>query len=103
MIFKVGDKAYPVDKRIRDEITPTWREMMNPAKSRLIKSNVFDAIEHITKTEKELHRHGISLVGKRILEVGCAYGERSYLMARYEGATVKGIDVNNYIVELSYC
>jgi 2-polyprenyl-3-methyl-5-hydroxy-6-metoxy-1,4-benzoquinol methylase len=101
VIFKVGDKEYPVDKRIRDEIVPTWREMMNPAKSRKLLANIYGAVDHVTKTEKELHKHGISLVGKNILEIGCAYGERSYLMAKYEGTAVKGIDVNNYIVEQS--
>jgi SAM-dependent methyltransferase len=55
----------------------------------------------LNQSEAILDSVGENLIGKDILEIGCAYGERCFLMARYEGTKVHGIDVDEYTVNQS--
>jgi 2-polyprenyl-3-methyl-5-hydroxy-6-metoxy-1,4-benzoquinol methylase len=101
MIFKTKNKEYQLIKGLRDKIKPEWQEMLKPARLRNINTEMYDFQNFLTRTECHLSKHNISLVGKNILEVGCSYGERCFLMAKYEGTRVHGIDVDDYIVEQS--
>jgi len=101
MIFKANGKEYPLIEGLRDKLKPDWFEMMKPKKHQKLESCLFPCIPFVLRTEEELAKHNISLVGKDILEAGCAYGERSYIMAKYEGTNVHGIDVDEYTADQS--
>lgn len=98
MNFKANNREYELDGGLRDTLKPDWREIFKPVKDSRLRTNPFIATPFVNKAEIELGKYGISLVGKDILEVGCCYGERSFLMARYEGTKVRGIDVDEYLV-----
>ena len=101
MEFVTKDKTFDLEIGLRDKLKPDWREIFKPARNYPIIPNLYIALPFVTKAEQELENHGISLVGKDILEVGCCYGERSFLMAKYEGTKVHGIDVDDYLVNQS--
>jgi len=101
MIFEANGTGYPLIDGLRDKLKPDWREMLEPKKNKKLESCLFPCIPFVLRTEEELAKHKISLVNKDILEVGCAYGERSYIMAKYEGTKVHGIDVDEYTVDQS--
>jgi SAM-dependent methyltransferase len=50
----------------------------------------------ILNAEGFLKKHGFSLVGKRVLDVGCHAGIHSYLLAALGAAAVHGIDIPEY-------
>ena len=100
-IFKVGDRKFELDMTLRDRLKPDWREMLKPAKPRVNNSLPISFLPMLSKSEKEIEKIGETLVGKRILEIGCADGERCFLMAKYEGTRVHGIDVLEYTLNQS--
>lgn len=99
--FVTKDKTYNLDDNLRDSVKPGWEEMLKPSKSRTLIISPLDFLPMITQTEKALDKIGETLVGKNILEVGCGFGDRCYLMAKYDGTTVHGIDVDEYTVNQS--
>ena len=101
MNFKANGGEYTLDKNIRDLYVPDWREMLKPSKKRDIVSYPYIQALWLIKAEENLYKIGESLVGKNILEIGCGYGNHCYLMAKYEGTKVHGIDVDEYIVDQS--
>lgn len=98
MSFKINSRDYEFIEGLRDVIKPDWREMLSPAKPRVIAINPLNYLPMVTKSERELENAGETLVGKNILEIGCGFGDRCYLMAKYEGTKVHGIDVDEYTV-----
>lgn len=100
MTFKANGKEYPIDEKLRNQIKAGWQEMLKPARERDIKPDVDGHRGFVVKAESELKPY-TNLLAKDILEVGCAYGERSYLMARYQDTKVHGIDIDEYIAEQS--
>lgn len=101
MNFKANGKTYELIPDLRDKLKPGWQEMLLPAKPRPSNEDPFGYLEILTRSERSLANIGESLIGKDILEIGCGNGERSYLMARYEGTRVHGIDVDEYTVNQS--
>lgn len=101
MIFNANGKDYNIIEGLRDSIKPDWKEMLNPAKSRIVNIDPLKYLQMITKFEKALEDVVETLVGKNILEIGCGFGDRCYLMAKYEGTKVHGIDVDEYTVNQS--
>jgi 2-polyprenyl-3-methyl-5-hydroxy-6-metoxy-1,4-benzoquinol methylase len=94
-------KNHELNMGLRDKLKPQWQEMLLPAKPRRFILDPYAHQEFLAKAEKDLSECGIYLVGKDILEVGCSHGDRSFLMAKYEGTKVHGIDVDEYIVNQS--
>ena len=101
MNFKANGKEYKLIDGLRNTLKPGWEEMLNPAKSRVVIIDPYCNLPMLAASETALANIGESLVGKDILEVGCANGERCYLMAKYEGTRVHGIDVDEYVVDQS--
>jgi SAM-dependent methyltransferase len=103
MSFKANGKEYEIDPHLRNTLKPDWRMIFKPVKveDKYILASPYKALPFISKAEEELHELNTSLVGKDILEVGCGYGHRAYLMAKYEGTKVHGIDVDDYLVNQS--
>ena len=101
MIFNANNKDYDIIEGLRDTVKPGWKEMLNPAKPRIISIDPLKYLPMITKSEKALEDIGETLVGKNILEIGCGFGDRCFLMAKYEGTKVHGIDVDEYTVNQS--
>ena len=101
MNFKANGKEYPISKLVRTQVKPDWQVMLNPAKSRILKPALFESLPSLTKAERLLDTIGENLINKSILEIGCGYGERCFLMAKYEGNRVHGIDVDEYTANQS--
>ena len=99
--FKANGKTYYLDKDLRNTIKSDWREMLKPAKSRVDTLDPMIHLPMLANAENILFNAGENLVGKNILEVGCSFGNRSFLMAKYEGTTVHGIDVDEYTLNQS--
>ena len=100
MNFRANGKEYILEN-LREKLKPNWREMLNPVKSRRLVPIPYAQSECLSKAEERLSKLGESLVGKDILEIGCGYGNHAYLMAKYEGTKVHGIDVDEYTVNQS--
>ena len=101
MNFKANGKTYELISDLRDKLKSGWQEMLLPAKPRPPNADPFALLQLLTQSEKNLASIRESLLNKDILEIGCGNGERSYLMARYEGTKVHGIDVDEYTVNQS--
>ena len=102
MNFKDSNgKEYELDPHIRNVLKPDWQEMLKPAKKRTFVTTPYQQFRWLLNAEASLFEHKEHLVGKDILEVGCGYGNHSFLMAKYEGAKVHGIDVNDYTINQS--
>ena len=102
MSFKANGKTYELDPNVRDTLKPDWRMIFRPVKGfNYTLQSPYKSLMFLSKAEEDLHEHGITLVGKDILEAGCCYGQRAYLMAKYEGTKVHGIDVDEYLVNQS--
>lgn len=101
MIFRTNKKDYILIKGLRDKIKPGWQEMLKPARERKIDTDLYAFLPHIARVEIDLARFDETLVGKEILEAGCSYGERCFLMAKYQDTRVHGIDVDEYIADQS--
>jgi SAM-dependent methyltransferase len=96
-----GGKEFELVQGLRDKVKPDWQEMLKPAKSRNLSSDLGVFQPFISRAEDELIKHNISLIGKDILEAGCSYGQRCFLMAKYRDTKVHGIDIDEYIVDQS--
>lgn len=101
MKFNANEKDYEFIEGLRDTVKPGWKEMLNPVKTRVVVINPLMHLPMIAKNEKALEDIGETLVGKNILEIGCGFGDRCYLMAKYEGTRVHGIDVDDYTINQS--
>jgi cyclopropane fatty-acyl-phospholipid synthase-like methyltransferase len=101
MEFKANNKVYILDENIRNNVKAGWQEMLNPAKSRVLKPNPYIFVPSITAAENLLATYDQNLIFKNILEVGCNEGARCYLMAKYQDTYVHGIDVDQYTADQS--
>jgi len=99
--FVTKDKTYILQEGLRDRVKPNWQEMLNPAKQRVIKINLDEFSPSVFMAERNLYKFNESLVDRKILEVGCNEGARSFLMAKYQDTYVHGIDVDEYTVDQS--
>jgi SAM-dependent methyltransferase len=94
MNFSANGKCYELDPELRSRVKAGWQEMLKPAKGRLGKVEPIQSYLPLMNKAEQF----VDFIGKDILEVGCNEGMRSYLMARYEGTRVHGIDVDDYTV-----
>jgi SAM-dependent methyltransferase len=102
MNFKsYSGKEFELVEGLRSKVKPDWEEMLKPAKPRNLSSDLGVFQPFISRAEDILSKHGINLIDKDILEVGCSYGQRCFLMAKYRGNKVHGIDIDEYIVDQS--
>ena len=101
MTFKANGKEFILSEAVRNQIKPDWQQMLNPSKERKLEPCLLGHTPNVNRIVEDLYGHGITLAGKDILEVGCGYGEKCYLMAQYEGTKVHGIDVDEYITDQS--
>jgi 2-polyprenyl-3-methyl-5-hydroxy-6-metoxy-1,4-benzoquinol methylase len=99
--FIANGRTYILTEGLRSRIKPNWQEMLNPAKSRVIKVDPYEFATSVFLAERNLAQFGESLVGKDILEIGCNEGARCFLMAKYRDTKVHGIDVDEYTVAQS--
>ena len=84
---------------LRDAIKPNWRSMLQPhrtSRPSIDRSKIEGQKNVILNTEEFLGKHGFSLTGKRVLDVGCHTGIHSYLLAALGAAQVHGIDIPEY-------
>ena len=98
-VFFANGKEYDLSEDHRNTIKSDWKAALLPAKTRKLTPDVYTRMRFLSSAEDALDRFGISLCGKDILEIGCGYGELTYLTAKYEGTKVHGIDVDEYIAD----
>ena len=102
MNFKTTDGVvHELNKDLRNALKPGWAEMLKPAKPREFTSTSYNFMPMLSVCERALEEIGETLVGKDIMEAGCGFGQRCYLMAKYERTRVKGTDVDEYTINQS--
>ena len=98
------DRVIPLLQGLRDDIKPGWRSMLDaessyafpvPAQVRAKAEACEDAVGN---TARLLASYGVSLQGKRVLEVGCYDGLHSLKLSKHVGATVTASDMSSYYV-----
>jgi len=84
---------------VRDAIKPNWRSMLEPhrtSRPSIDRNQIEGQKNAILNTEEFLKKHGFSLIGKHVLDVGCHAGIHSYLLVALGAAAVHGIDIPEY-------
>ena len=84
---------------VRESIKPNWSSMMEPHRTsqpNIDRSKIESQKNVILNTEEFLRKHGFSLTGKHVLDVGCHAGVHAYLITALGAAAVHGIDIPEY-------
>ena len=90
---------------LRDDMKPNWRVMLDlgddfhlPSR-RELNISIIQARSSIREVRSVLQAHSYDLPGKKILEIGCNNGARTYALAvQAQGAEVIGSDFSSYYV-----
>jgi len=98
-----NENNIPLIIGLRDWINPSWRNMLRPKKERKIptKRETKDIIERSEESVNIILNYlkltdSFDIKGKRVLEIGCYDGSRTYALAKMGAREVVGADISKY-------
>lgn len=98
-------KEHPLIAGLRDRLKPKWRSMFQPPTAKdhhLSKATATKSLNdwrrRVSKMERFLSMHSVTLKGKAVVEIGAYGGATSFALARAGAARVTGTDIAAYYI-----
>ena len=102
-----GGESFKMYNDLREFLKPDWRSMLVPGEtyklpnSSDIRNRIYSSEEKLEKLIQFLRSFDFHIKGKRILEVGCYDGVKTFGLARRPIQSITGSDVTFYYVNES--